>query len=95
MSIHGRLILAAPVVMNISTHHFRHHRSQQRVAVWAHGSLALGPLTEGDDEDELAPSLHSPISRTLAFLGAVRGNHYDEFDAVGLNRHRKTNNWQR
>jgi hypothetical protein len=66
---------------------------RQRPAVWAYGSLALGTLTEGDGEDESAPSLRSPISPTLAFLGAVRGDHYDEFDTVGLNRHRKTNDW--
>ena len=68
---------------------------RQRAAVWAHSSLALGPLAEGDDEDESVRPLNGPISRTLAFLGAVHGNHYDEFDAVGLNRHRKTNGWQR
>jgi Trypsin-co-occurring domain 1 len=45
---------------------------QQRATVWAHGSLALGPLTEGDDEDELAPSLNDVGARAKFRLDEAR-----------------------
>jgi hypothetical protein len=60
---------------------------RQQVAVWARGSLALGPLSGP------APAGDSPISQALAFLGVKRGDHYDEFDALGLNRYRETADW--
>lgn len=39
------------------------------------------------------PSEPSPISRALARLGVTRAGARDEFDAVGLGRHRSTENW--
>ncbi|MFD8600159.1 hypothetical protein ACFV1L_34670 [Kitasatospora sp. NPDC059646] len=56
----------------------------QSVAVWDRGALALGPLTA---------STGSPISLALRHLGARADGRPDEFDAVGLGRHRRTESW--
>ena len=64
---------------------------EQRAAVWDAGRLSLGPLYKG--VDEAFPAEGSPISQALRYLGVQRGEHYDEFDAVGLLRHRRTEAW--
>lgn len=64
---------------------------EQRAAVWEAGRLVLGPLHNG--VDEAFPAEGSPISQALRRLGARRGEHGDEFDAVGLIRHRDTDDW--
>lgn len=63
----------------------------QAAQVWDAGKVVLGPLhlTEG----EPLPRTGSPISQALRRLGATKGNHFDEFDAVGLGRHRDTGDW--
>lgn len=64
----------------------------QAAQVWDAGSVALGPLrlAVGDP----IPPEGSPISRALRQLGVDRGEHADEFEAVGLNRpHPNTANW--
>ncbi|GLY53433.1 hypothetical protein [Lentzea sp. NBRC 102530] len=62
----------------------------QRAEVWDQGHLVLGPLVRGHGDP---PPDVSPISLALRRLGAVRGEHLDEFDAVGLGRHRDTSRW--
>ncbi|MFJ5233899.1 hypothetical protein ACIQBJ_28860 [Kitasatospora sp. NPDC088391] len=57
---------------------------EQAVAVWTRGALTLGPLVEATG---------SPISLALRRLGATPDGHVDEFDAVGLGRHRRTESW--
>jgi hypothetical protein len=37
----------------------------------------------------------SAINTALQFLGVNKGEHHDEFDAVGLGRHRSTEDWER
>ena len=61
----------------------------QRAIVWLAGELAFGPV--GDEVGR--PSGPSPISRALARLGVARAAALDEFDAVGLGRHRTTEDW--
>ena len=56
----------------------------QRAALWVAGRLAWGPVSEGEG---------SPISLLLRKLGVTRGTHHDEFDALGLGRHRDTEDW--
>jgi hypothetical protein len=63
----------------------------QRAAVWDNGRLAFGPLYNGEDE-RFAPE-GSPISQALRYMGADRDRCFDEFDAVGLNRHRHIEGW--
>lgn len=64
---------------------------EQRAALWDRGALALGPLH--CDEGQRFPSEGSPISQVLRRLGAVRRQIGDEFDAVGLGRHRDMDSW--
>ncbi|GAB3744428.1 hypothetical protein GCM10027598_78990 [Amycolatopsis oliviviridis] len=64
----------------------------QSAQVWDGGKVILGPLHLGEGEPSAAAG--SPISQALRHLGAVRGDHhFDEFDAVGLGRHRDTRDW--
>jgi hypothetical protein len=55
---------------------------EQSAFVWSDGSRVLGPID----------SQHA-INEALRFLGVQIGNAHDEFDAVGLGRHRDTNDW--
>jgi hypothetical protein len=54
----------------------------QIAVAWSGGSRVLGPL-------------HSPnaINETLRLFGVQVGEAHDEFDAVGLGRHRDTSDW--
>jgi hypothetical protein len=61
----------------------------QAAAVWDAGRLVLGPVI-AEERDEADPS---PISRALRRLGVSAGDHVDEFDAVGLGRHRDLDDW--
>ncbi|RSN64941.1 hypothetical protein DMH01_00595 [Amycolatopsis sp. WAC 04182] len=63
----------------------------QSAQVWDGGETVLGPLHLA--EGEPAPAGGSPISQALRRLGVVKGDHFDEFDAVGLGRHRDTRDW--
>ncbi len=63
----------------------------QSAQVWAGGETVLGPLHSASEEP--APADGSPISQALRRLGAVKGEHFDEFDAIGLGRHRDTDDW--
>ncbi|MBE1573065.1 hypothetical protein ACFORH_30690 [Amycolatopsis roodepoortensis] len=63
----------------------------QSAQVWDRGETVLGPLHLA--EDEQAPAAGSPISQALRRLGVAKGDHFDEFDAVGLGRHRHTGGW--
>lgn len=64
----------------------------QRAAVWADGAVTLGPLTIG--EFEPAPAEGTPISRALRRIGArTEEGRADEFESVGLGRHRSTGGW--
>ncbi|WP_433467420.1 hypothetical protein [Spirillospora sp. CA-128828] len=63
----------------------------QDAQVWDAGKVVLGPLHLA--EGEPSPAIGSPISQALRRLGATKGAHVDEFDAVGLGRHRATDRW--
>ncbi|MEV6055765.1 hypothetical protein [Streptomyces sp. NPDC052107] len=64
---------------------------EQRAAVWADGALALGPL-DVPTKKRFSRAV-SPISRALRRLGARRSLGEDEFEAVGLDRHRNNEDW--
>ncbi|GAA4161685.1 hypothetical protein GCM10022251_41550 [Phytohabitans flavus] len=64
----------------------------QFAAVWQGGTLVLGPLVLTEDEPWPAPGW-SPISQSLRHLGVSADGHYDEFDAIGLGRHRHVEDW--
>ena len=63
----------------------------QRAAVWARGALAFGPFAV--EEHASVPSEGTPISRALRLLGVVADRGLDEFDTVGLRRHRHLEDW--
>jgi hypothetical protein len=63
----------------------------QNAQVWEHGQIVLGPLHLA--EDQPFPADGSPISQALRRIGVDKGHHHDEFDAVGLSRHRETDDW--
>ncbi|GAA2129838.1 hypothetical protein GCM10009760_01530 [Kitasatospora kazusensis] len=66
-------------------------RGTQHVAVWVDGKIDFGPVA-----DELAPPYPpegSPISRALRRMGAQKPYGQDEFEAVGLARHRRSGDW--
>jgi hypothetical protein len=63
----------------------------QTAQVWQAGKVVLGPLHLA--EGASPPPTGTPISRALRQLGATREDHYDEFDSVGLGRHRDTEDW--
>ncbi|MFD9560761.1 hypothetical protein [Streptomyces sp. NPDC059994] len=64
---------------------------EENSAVWRDGRLALGPLhlLEG----EPVPAEGSPVIRALRELGVQSGRSFDEFTAVGLDRHRDSESW--
>ncbi|MFJ2826571.1 hypothetical protein ACIPC1_03005 [Streptomyces sp. NPDC087263] len=64
---------------------------EQCAAVWSGGAVVLGPLHAS--EGEPFPAAGSPIARALRRLGAVAGAAEDEFEAVGLGRHRRNEDW--
>ncbi|MFG1639341.1 hypothetical protein ACGFMK_03565 [Amycolatopsis sp. NPDC049252] len=63
----------------------------QCAQVWSGGAVTLGPVRTG--LGERPPASGSPISQALRAIGVLRGAHFDEFDAVGLGRHRETVGW--
>ncbi|MFZ3497861.1 hypothetical protein ACODT5_32345 [Streptomyces sp. 5.8] len=67
---------------------------EQRAAVWADGALALGPLDESTEptQGQISRAV-SPISQALRRLGARSSPGKDEFGAVGLDRHRYSDEW--
>jgi hypothetical protein len=66
---------------------------EQHAQVWGNGAVVLGPLHLG--ENEPFPPAGTPISQALRRLGVTKGNHHDEFDAIGLGRCRNTEDWLR
>ncbi|MFI7122933.1 hypothetical protein [Amycolatopsis sp. NPDC049868] len=63
----------------------------QSAQVWERGETVLGPLHVGEDDPR--PADGSPISQALRRLGVLKGDYFDEFDAVGLGRYRNTDDW--
>jgi hypothetical protein len=64
---------------------------EENSAVWRDGYLALGPphLLEG----EPVPAQGSPVAQALRELGIRAAGSSDEFAAVGLDRHRASEDW--
>jgi len=64
---------------------------EQSAMVWDAGQVVLGHLHLA--EKASVPAVGTPISQALRRLGVAKGDHQDEFDAVGLGRHRDTEDW--
>jgi len=78
---------SSPVVY-INTYYFG-GRGGQDALVWDKGSLMFSPTTQG--YNQVWPN--SPISQALRIIGVVAEPGMDEFDTVGLGRHRETHRW--
>lgn len=72
----------------------------QSAVGWLGGEVQLGPThtknhpAEADARYVLVPPRHSmAIDHALTWLGVGRGDARDEFDAVGLGRFRRTEEW--
>jgi hypothetical protein len=77
----------APVAY-IATAYFGGHGRQDALA-WERGILRFSPTTP----DYNRPWPHSPISQALRAIGVVADQGLDEFDTVGLGKHRETHRW--
>jgi len=76
-------------VAYISTEFFG-GQGEQDAVVWEGGHLAL---TLSDATDKTLKWTDSPVSRALRSIGVVADAGKDEFDTVGLGRHRSTECW--
>ena len=66
----------------------------QGAVVWANGQMIFGPALTGDGEDFQTDDLpDGAINIALRKLGVLRGNSHDEFDAIGLGKHRDNESW--
>ncbi|WP_326715026.1 MULTISPECIES: hypothetical protein [unclassified Streptomyces] len=64
---------------------------EENSAVWRDGCLALGPLHLLEGEPVAAQG--SPVAQALRELGIRAAGSSDEFAAVGLDRHRASEDW--
>ena len=75
-------------VAYISTYYFGGQGGQDAV-VWDQGSVRFSPSTKG--YSQVWPN--SPISQALRMIGVIAEQGQDEFDSLGLGKHRKTHKW--
>ena len=64
-------------------------RGGQDALLWNKGGLRFSPATPGYDQNWP----NSPISQALRGIGVVAEDGMDEFDTVGLGKHRETQQW--
>jgi|SRR5262245_27907439 len=66
----------------------------QGAVVWASGQMIFGPALTGDSEDFQTDDLpDNAINIALRKLGVLKGASHDEFDAIGLGKHRDNESW--
>ena len=75
-------------VAYIATYYFGGQGGQDALA-WDSGGLTFSPTTQGYDQHWP----NSPISQALRAIGVVADEGMDEFDTVGLGKHRETHRW--
>jgi len=75
-------------VAYVSTYYFGGQGGQDAL-VWDKGTLRFSPTSPGYGQNWP----NSPISHTLRMIGVVAEQGMDEFDTVGLGKHRKTHQW--
>ncbi|MFJ9518933.1 hypothetical protein ACIRPK_11780 [Kitasatospora sp. NPDC101801] len=63
----------------------------QHAAVWFDAQVVLGPLSSVTGQPFAVEG--SPISQALRRVGAQHSHGQDEFEAVGLDRHRRLVDW--
>jgi len=75
-------------VAYVNTYYFG-GRGGQDALVWDKGSLRFSPASPGYEQNWP----NSPISQALRIIGVVVEQGMDEFDTVGLGKHRETHRW--
>lgn len=75
-------------VAYISTEYFGGQGGQDAI-VWSNGDIIFSPKSEG--YGDAWPN--SAISRALRTVGVIADQGRDEFDTLGLGRHRETHRW--
>jgi hypothetical protein len=65
----------------------------QCAIVWRDGAVSSGPLETVDKQGSITPLRERAINRAVMELGVERGDARDEFEALGLNRHRDNDDW--
>ncbi len=80
----------------IETEYFGGVGDQTAIA-WEHGRIKSGPLRTSNEKDPAGrpstPLLERALNRILRLLGVARGQAIDEFDALGLGKHRSNEKW--
>jgi hypothetical protein len=80
----------------VETDYFGGIGSQSGIA-WAEGRVMFGPIrttTSWEEGRHVAPPLlEEAINQTVRRIGVERGSVRDEFDALGLGRHRSNESW--
>jgi hypothetical protein len=78
------------------TDYFGGHGWQAAVA-WVGGNVVFGPVRTSDlyvdGKYTPTPLLEGAINRAVRLVGVDRGSVRDEFDAIGLGRHRSNESW--
>lgn len=87
ISLALRMSVRGPVAF-ISTEYFGGQGGQDAVA-WSSGDVIFSPESEG--YDDAWPN--SAISQALRAIGVVAAQGQDEFDTLGLGRHRESHLW--
>jgi hypothetical protein len=75
-------------VAYISTCYFG-GQGRQDAVVWDNGSVRFSPVTPGYSQDWP----NSSISQALRMIGVIAEGGQDEFDSLGLGKHRETHRW--
>jgi hypothetical protein len=75
-------------VAYISTYYFGGQGGQDAV-VWDKANVRFSPSTKGYSQGWP----NSPISQALRMIGVIAEKGQDEFDSLGLGKHRKTHQW--
>jgi hypothetical protein len=67
----------------------------QAMVVWRHGELSLGPVITQFRWPPPDPAANQQwaLNHALRELGVDRGSAFDEFDALNLGMHRRTQDW--
>jgi hypothetical protein len=80
----------------VETDYFGGHGLQAAMA-WVSGRGAFGPVLTSDlwEGGKITPTplLDGAINQALRLIGVARGSIKDEFDALGLGRHRSNDSW--
>lgn len=73
---------------------YRKGKDHQAGLVWSEGEVLTGPLTDDTAWDPReSPLQDRPVNKALRTLGVKPGASGDEWDAAGMSRHRRTEEW--